>query len=626
MTLVSELCVAQPQFGTAGPNLNVSIGYKDCDPDSIEEMLDETLSSQLSVWCEMHLPIWLPALPSPRSIKKARLRGLPLSASVRLLEAAQYVVAIQHASLGAARAMLRQRAFVRLVRVVEGLLARCMHGSQRDIDAARAMELLAAFPIASAYLDCGRKGKANTIEVSILASSARRIASVARHENGAQKLFEKSKDIHVDHVPPSALGIPTHKVPDLTSYEFELAILWCSTSTWDFCCCVGSDDVLQSYAVKHHPKPHQVEHLLNHMRKHPSPTASAIELGQIFVLLRAYRLAHLAESWIEMIGQAPFVLTGTREHEGTAAEYADKIGKIVKQFEERGHDCQALRRSWLESHSAPEAEAILQWLDIEDSAWSILFFGLALFYVMQHGRTSVVVFSPEYLIDMIKNGTANDPIRQFVFSYGEDRLGIAESLLGLTNNLANAPLRTLDGVVHDLVFPTMSTCGYVLESCMLSMEVHATTAKFWKTLPTRNQSWMYGMRGVVAMLKRMNDVSEEEGGVVNTSLKIATGMLDVVGIWKRATTRMRVATNISLQAPDSFDRSDVTSPNRPEHDKDTAETPATTSEGQVAGYDVGIPPLATDGESVTLDHILRDMFGGSQDWADVLPSIKQSSR
>lgn len=201
----------------------------------------------------------------------------------------------------------------------------------------------------------------------------------------------------------------------------------------------------------------------------------------------------------------------------------------------------------------------------------------------------------------------------------------------VATTLASVDLTSKDGVTRDLIVPPVATCGFMMEACMLSMEVHATTAKFWKSLPRRSRPWQAGMKGAASFLRRMHDVSEEEGGVFPTTWRIIGGMLEVISTWDRALSRARIAQSRALQSqiPSYYDANGTTekaSSNGYGQSKAATllsdQDGGDTHDSRVAGVDVAIPPLATDDENVSLDQLLRDMFG-STEWADVLSSVSQ---
>ncbi|PWN33135.1 uncharacterized protein FA14DRAFT_179793 [Meira miltonrushii] len=111
--------------------------------------MDDALVVRLSVWCEGHLLIWLPELPNPVDIWRARLQRQHLSASIKILEAVQYLIALQHSSR-----MINHKELLMtsLARLVESKMSQLILNSQKDLHAAQAMELLTVFPIATSFL------------------------------------------------------------------------------------------------------------------------------------------------------------------------------------------------------------------------------------------------------------------------------------------------------------------------------------------------------------------------------------------------------------------------------------------------------------------------------------------
>lgn len=339
ITLVSELAVRQPNFASLAPELASLARESIIKPESIDDLIDAQLSNHLSVWCEMHLQVWLPGLPAPSDIRRARRHGHPISASMRLLEAAQYLVAIQHSSSSSAQALQRQTASVQLARMVELYLARCLLGSQRDLHAAQALELLSVFPLASAYLDRAGSGKVDTLEVSLLVSASRRIASACRQEYISRKMQNRSK------VGVNGLQMMPADEQSIDSLrEMELGVAWCSTTAWEFCHCMGSDDVILSYAVRHMPKMEEVQRLINFSRDHPVPGPAG--LGHAFVLLRSHLLANAVIAWEELCDLKPAVLGGRARDAACSDDRMRDLGQVIKSYEQRGLNSRALRYSW----------------------------------------------------------------------------------------------------------------------------------------------------------------------------------------------------------------------------------------------------------------------------------------
>lgn len=576
ITLVSELSIRQPNFAAQS---NALAQEWDRYGKSSYELIDDTLAHRLSVWCEEHLLIWLPQLPNPDHVRRARLQGQHLSAPIRVLEAAQYLIALQHSSQ---QVIGKQLLITSLTRKIESLLSQLIFTSQRDLHAAQAMELLTVFPIASAFLTQSDHGKVRSLEMAVLAGNAYRIASICKQEYQSKEGENRT----------------------MNEREFEIGLQWCSSATWEFSHCMGSDDVIRFWGNRNHPSIDYVGSLLQYLRLHLTITTKG--LGQLFVLLRAHLMAITTETWQKLRKEAPFVHTRVRRSpERTNKERLEVLGKILKEFEEDCEQSKALRYTWLESHRLPEAQLVLNWLDLEGLAFFLMISGCTLYYALQEDENAdeVIQFTPDFLYKMISGKASNELIREFVFYHGDNRIDTGESILMVASSLASLQFSPQ----RDLVVPTLTTCGYIMEACMLGMEMHGTSARYWQTLPRRSTSWQTGIKGSIAMLKKIKDVPEEQGGITTTISRIIGGMAEVIGVWRRAITKARISqSSLKDQTPSQIDENTECSQNLE----------------LVGGIDVSIPPLITDEEEVlSLDQLLQDLFG-STDWLDVLPSVE----
>lgn len=580
ITLVSEISVRQPNFATQSTPLHQEW---DRNKESAYDLIDYALAARLSDWCENHLLVWLPELPVPSHVRRARLQRQDISVSIKILEAAQYLIALQHSSHTVNH---KQLLITSLTRMIESLLSQLILSSQRTLHAAQAMELLTVFPIASAYLTPSDHGKVDSIEMTVLASNANRIASICRQEyRSTQEQSEKES-------PMNAL-------------EFRLGLQWCSSTAWEFSHCMGSDDVIRFWSNRYTPSTEDVVGLLQYLRSHP--TGGMRGLGQIFVLLRAHLVAIVIETWQELHEQTPFAHSRVRRiPERSIKERLTILGKILKDYEEKCEQSKALRYTWLESNRIPEAQLVLNWLDLEGLAFFLMISGRTLYYALQEDENAdeTLQFTPEFLYRMITGKASNDLIREFVFYHGDNRIDTGESVLMVAASFGSLHFSSQ----RDLVVPTLATCGYIMEACMLGMEAHGTSARYWQALPRRSTSWQTGIKGTIKMLQSVRDVPEEQGGITSTISRILAGMAEVIGVWRRAITKARISQS-SMQ--------DQTPTTHAEYNSETS-----PSIDLVGGIDVSIPPLATDGtEVLSLDQLLRDLFG-STDWLDVLPSVE----
>lgn len=569
ITLVSELSIRQPNFASQS---NALAQAWDRYGKSAYELIDNTLAHRLSIWCEEHLLIWLPELPDLDHVRRARLRGQHLSAPIRVLEAAQYLIALQHSSQPA---IDKQLLITSLTRKIESLLSQLIFSSQRDLHAAQAMELLTVFPIASAFFIQSDQGKVRSLEMTVLSGNAYRIASICKQE------------YH------STAG----ESCTMNEREFKIGLQWCSSATWEFSHCMGSDDVIRFWGNRNYPRLDYVGSLLQYLKLNSTTTKKG--LGQLFILLRAHLMAITTETWQKLRKEAPFVHTKVRRNpERTIKERLEVLGKILKKFEEDCEQSKALRYTWLESHQLPEAQLVLTWLDLEGLAFFLMISGCTLYYALQEDENAdeVIQFTPEFLYKMINGKASNDLIREFVFYHGDNRIDTGESILMVASSFASLQLSPQ----CDLVVPTLTTCGYIMEACMLGMEIHGTSAKYWQALPRRSTSWQTGFKGTIAMLKKIKDVPEEQGGITTTISRIIGGMTEVIGVWRRAITKSRISqSSMQDQTPSQIEQVE-----------------------SVGGIDISIPPLATDGADILpLDQLLRDLFG-STDWLNVLPSLE----
>lgn len=595
ITLVSEISLRQPNF--AIQSFRIAQEWEKVTL-SVYELVDDTLALDLSNWCESHLLIWLPGLPVPNQIHKSRLLGQPLSAPLKLLEVAQYAIAVQHSSKTFYNAPLL---ITSLTRKVESLLSLCILSSQKDLHSAQAMELLAVFPIASAYFTPSDHGRKRSLEMTSLTSDANRIASICRNE------YRSIQEQTEQHKRPSTMN----------ARQFELGLQWCSSTAWDFSQCVGSDDLIQVYGHRYTPNLNldEVSDLLQYVRSNPATGSKG--LGQMFVLLRAHLVAGVIEAWVKLNEESPFGLSKIRRMpERSIQERLKILGGILNGLEERCAQSKALRYSWLESNRMDEAKVILNWLDLEELAFFLMISARTLFFALQEDENaeSVLQFTPDYLYKMINQEASNEFIRKFIFHHGDYRIDAAESILMIASSLSSFSFSNR----NDLIVPTLTTCGYIMEACMLGMEVHGTNARYWHSLPRKSMSWQNGMNGCINLLERIKDVPEEEGGITSTIERIIAGMIEVIGIWRRAITRTMISQHeLQHQTPNVDQNNNQTNSHQNNnHDDDQ------NSQDRVGGIDVSIPPLATDeGEVLSLDQLLRDLFG-STDWLDVLPSVE----
>lgn len=595
ITLLSEICIRQPSFANQSSSIAKQL---DRNKKSAYELIDDSLALQLSIWCQDHLLIWLPQLPYPIDIRRLRLEGRSLSAPTRILEAAQYVIALQHSthSLDNSRLLIGS-----LTRLIESLLSQSVLVSQRDIHAAQALELLSVFPIASSYLTQFTSDKARSLEKTVLASASSRIASVCRQE------YQLLHFQDIDNDPQR-----------MSQREFELGIQWCSSAAWEFSHCMASDDVIHFYGNRYTARIDQINDLLNFSRLNKTPGSKG--LGQIFVLLRAHLMNGVLDIWTKLHDEIPFALSKVRRTPPRSIkERLDVLGKLLKEYEERCAQSKALRYTWLEFNPKAEAQLLLNWLDIEDLAYFIMITGRTLVYALQEDENAsqLIKFTPEYLHKMVIENASDELIRQFMFFHGDSRIDAGECLLMIASSIASLPL----SFKHDLVLPTLTTCGFIIEACMLGMEMHGTTAKYWQTLPRRSSSWQTGMKSVIVLLRKINDVPEEEGGITRATSQIVKGMAEVISVWRRAINKAKI-TQGTFKHPPLIEETNVGyQKDRMTGSNSTNVEGSDSEQNQIGGVDVDIPPLSTDGpEVLSLDHLLRDLFG-STNWFDTLPNV-----
>ncbi|PWN33134.1 uncharacterized protein FA14DRAFT_179792 [Meira miltonrushii] len=341
--------------------------------------------------------------------------------------------------------------------------------------------------------------------MTILASSSNRIASICRQEYRSTQQERSEQQL------------------TMNALEFQLGLQWCSSIAWEFSHCMGSDDVIRFWGNRYTPNAKDVAELLQYLRSHP--VSGSRGLGQIFVLLRAHLAIIVIETWQKLHGEAPFVHSRVRRTpERSIKERHAILGKILKDYEEKCEQSKALRYTWLEHHQEPEAQLILNWLDLEGLSFFLMISGRALYYALQEDENAdeALQFTPDFLYRMITGKASNDLIREFVFYHGDNRIDTGESVLMVASSLTSLQ----SSLQRDLVVPTLVTCGYIMEACMLGMEAHGTSARYWQALPRRSTSWQIGIKGTIKMLHRIQDVPEEHGGITTTISRILAGMAE----------------------------------------------------------------------------------------------------
>lgn len=336
------------------------------------------------------------------------------------------------------------------------------------------------------------------------------------------------------------------------SDDTRARLQWCSACVWETCYTYGNDDLLwRAYRPRDVPTPADVDDLL--ARLGPK-TAGASWTGQVAMLLRCQGYAAIVQALAD-ISQIP---CGTPE-----SERLPKLRAILAGWEANARSMDARRRSLLS-----EAVTLNLWLEMEACQHHLLVSAVALNHATQ------TPFEPEYLYNLILGIGVTPELQKFVFKHGDERMDAGETLLVTMTNIA-------DNADTAFVFPALITCGYLLEAGMLTMDSHGTALKYWKAMPRRSESWILALRGALRLISRV-----QETFVAPACVKIVTGMLDAIAIWKTAALRLAA---------------------EPETSTTTSSTYSTADEG-----------------NAFLDELLRDIFGPSE-WSTVLEGIQQQT-
>lgn len=64
--------------------------------DTIDLLVSDNEAKHAAEWCRKHVPMWIPGIPSCRHLRNERARGVKLTHAEQFLEAAQYLLALEH--------------------------------------------------------------------------------------------------------------------------------------------------------------------------------------------------------------------------------------------------------------------------------------------------------------------------------------------------------------------------------------------------------------------------------------------------------------------------------------------------------------------------------------------------
>lgn len=483
----------------------------------MEDLVDDGLSQAMSDWTEKEIVLWLPFVPSPWSVRLTRRQGQPQQSKVNLvalelLEVVQYAVAAQHmAQVDGPR---RRSITMTAQSVVENRLGPLMLSSPSSVEAAQALQLLAAFPVV--FGDPGP-----------VAGIAKRMSLASQRTANLNYKFRDGTFADIE--------------ADLESY-----VLFCSACVWDDVYSYASDD----YYVFHKSdwllkETKIIEHLeeLSRRQTRRGREGSAGErrrnLGKMCVLLRALCMAYAAKSWVSTdaieMGGDPVARTQQLDVRLEAWQYDMSLFR-ARLEQHLGNDGQD-QKSVADDGERRCRQRMLDWLIVESSTVHLTI--SAKVFV----RACEADITPNYIRNLIFGIDVHDAVRLFSFKHGDPRMDACETVMATMTRMAT--LATEQGARaqdkdHGL-YPSALASGYLLQAATLAMDMFSTSLKFFKSMPRRADSWRLAFGGAVRFAESLTRTPIEEGGTAAASSKIVAGMLDIIAIWERALMASRVA-------------------------------------------------------------------------------------